>query len=595
VEYDDLPQPRRALVTRRQVVRGLALGGAVVALAGPLAACTAAPATAPASTPSSAPAGAPKTAPTAAAGGSQAGAPKTAAAGTPSSGQAAAPPTTATGTPKRGGVFTVVIDADPPSLNPMTSQVNQTFWPSNQIYDTLVKYDKDFNPMPWLAKSWNISPDGKTFTFDLVSGVKWHDGTPFTSADVSYLFKEAGPSNSNIYGLVMKELQDVDDKDPNKIVLQFGQPVGALMAYLGDPNFNILPRHVYAGSDPKTNPANSQPIGTGPFKFKEWARGDHLTLERNPDYWQSGLPYVDQVVFRFVNNPAAAVSSLEQGGASFVFTLIQPVDAQRLKNSRTVVTAGPSVLARTLDLWPNMRNKPLDNLQVRQALSLAVDRERMVSDVAFGQTRTARGPIGSLSPYFDASLPELPRDVVKANQLLDQAGLARGAGGTRFPLKLLVVSSQAQFVKTSEIVKENLADVGVAVEILAGETTTTLDAIFKRWEFDLAVYSMPLGPEPSLQLPAWLGTEGQNRAYFSNAEGYSNKLVDDLTAEAQRTVDRAQRGQLYNRIQQQIMADLPLIPLWEPIFISGYGANWMDAFTAPDDRYVSFAGVWNGA
>jgi peptide/nickel transport system substrate-binding protein len=587
VHQHPLPEPRRTLATRRQVLRSLALGGTVVALAGPLAACAPAPAAAPPSAPTTAPAAPAGAAPTAA--------PKPAAATSPPSGQTAAAPTTAAGTPKRGGTFTVIIDADPPSLNPMTSQVNQTFWPSNQIYDTLVKYDKDFNPIPWLAKSWNISPDGKTFTFDLVSGVKWHDGRPFSSADVSFLFKEAGPKNSNIYGLVMKELQEVDDKDPNKIVLRFDQPVGSLMAYLGDPNFNILPRHIYADGDPKTNPANSQPIGTGPFKFKEWARGDHLTLERNPDYWQSGLPYVDQVVFRFVNNPAAAVSSLEQGGASFVFTLIQPIDAQRLKGSRSVVTAAPSVLARTLDLWPNMRNKPLDNLQVRQALSLAVDRDRMVSDVAFGQTQTARGPIGSLSPYFDSSLPELKRDVAKANQLLDQAGLAQGAGGTRFPLKLLVVSSQAQFVKTSEIVKENLADVGVAVDILAGETTTTLDAIFKRWEFDLAVYSMPLGPEPSLQLPAWLGTEGQNHAYFSNAEGYSNKMVDDLTAEAQRTVDRAQRGQLYNRIQQQIMADLPLIPLWEPIFISGYGKDWNNAFLAPDDRYVSFASVWNGA
>ncbi len=578
-----------ALPTRRQLLVRLAFGGAALALS----ACTAAPAPSATTAPTAAPKPATTSAAaatTAPAGAANATAKPQAAPSTPAAQAATAGPT-----PKKGGTFTAIMDSDAPSLNPMTSQVLQTFYTTNQIFDTLVKYDKDFNPIPWLAKSWNISPDGKTFSFDLASGVKWHDGTPFTSADITYTFKEAGPQYSNTYTLVMKDLQDIDDSQPDKVTFRFSQPVGSLMAYLGDPNFNILPKHIYSGSDPRNNPANSQPVGTGPFKFKEWTHGDHLTLERNPDYWQSGLPYVDQVVFRFVNNPAAAVSSLEQGGASMVITQIQPIDAQRLKNSPKVAITSPSVLARTLDLWPNMRNGPLAKLEVRQALSYAVDRDRMVSDIAFGQTQTARGPIGSLSPYFDKSLPPLTRDVAKANQLLDQAGFPRPAGGTRFPLNLRVVSSQDQFVKSSEIIKENLAEVGIAVNINAAETTTTLDAIFKQWDFDVAVYSMPLGPEPSLQLPAWLGTVGQNHAYFSNAEGYSNKMVDDLTDQAQRTVDRNERATMYNKIQQQIMADLPLIPLWEPIFISGYGKEWVNAFTAPDDRYLSFASTWSSA
>jgi peptide/nickel transport system substrate-binding protein len=96
------------------------------------------------------------------------------------------------------------------------------------------------------------------------------------------------------------------------------------LASLGDRNFNILPNHIFAGLDPKRNPANSQPVGTGPFKFNDWVHGDHLTVDRNPDFWESCLPHVDQSVFRFVNNPAAAVASLEQGGASFVMTMIPP-------------------------------------------------------------------------------------------------------------------------------------------------------------------------------------------------------------------------------------------------------------------------------
>ena len=144
-------------------------------------------------------------------------------------------------------------------------------------------------------------------------------------------------------------------------------------------------------------------------------------------------------------------------------------------------------------------------------------------------------------------------------------------------------------MSTAQIVKENLADVGISVNIIAAEVTTTLEAIFKKWDFDLAVYSMPLGPEPSLQLPAWLGTAGINHAYFSNAEGYSNSTVDDLTAQAQQTVSMAERNDIYGKIQRQIMADLPLIPLWEPILQSAYRNSYVNAFLAPDDRYLSFA------
>jgi peptide/nickel transport system substrate-binding protein len=487
-----------------------------------------------------------------------------------------------------GGTFVVALDADAPTLNPMVSQVLETFWTCNQIFDTLVKYDKNFKPIPWLAKSWTVSPDGKTFEFVMNTNIKWHDGTPFTNDDVVYTFQEAGPKYSNTYDLVMKNLTSIDSSDPAKLVFSFSQPVGALMSYLGDPNFSILPKHLFAGTDVTTSAVNSKPVGTGPFMFKEWVKGDHLTLTKNPNYWQAGLPHFDTLIFRTVSNPTAAVSALQQGSVNFVMTEVPPVSAQSLRGSSSITTLAPSVLARTLDLWPNLRSPTLSKLAVRQALSLAVDRPRMVTDIAFGQTKTARGPIGSTSPYFDKSLPELKQDVAKANSMLDAAGFPK-KNGTRFTLKLRVVSSQSQFVSTAQIVKENLADIGIDINIVAAETTTTLDAIFKNWDFDLAVYSMPLGPEPALQLPAWLGAAGINHAYYSNAEGYTNTTVDSLTAQAQRTVSATARNAIYNQIQQQIMADLPMIPLWEPVLISAYSNDYANAFLAPDDRYLSFA------
>lgn len=488
-----------------------------------------------------------------------------------------------------GGTLTVTLSADPSSLNPMLSQTSPTFATANQIFDTLVKYDSDFNPVPWLAKSWTISEDGQTFEFVLNEGIKWHDGTPFTNDDIVFTFSEMGPKFSNTYKLVMKDLVGIDAGTPGKITFRFSKPVGAFMSYLGDPNFNILPKHIYASGDPQENPANSAPIGTGPFKFKEWSRGDHLTLEKNVEYWQPGLPHFDTIVFRPVANPATAVGAIEQGGVQLVVANVPPINALALQGSPDITTLAPSVLARTLNLWPNLRNTPLSDIKVRQAISLAVDRPRMVTSIGFDQTVTARGPIGSGSPYMDKSLPEIVKDNAKAEALLDEASYPRKDGGVRFSLLLRVVSSQTQFVNTAQIVKEDLADIGIEVNIEATEQTAALDAIFKRWEFDLAVYSMPLGPEPALQLPAWLGTVGINNAYFSNAQGYSSKVVDDLTAEAQVTIDLAARSEIYNRIQKQIMDDLPMIPLWEPVLISAYRSDHVHMFDAPDERYLSLA------
>jgi peptide/nickel transport system substrate-binding protein len=507
-------------------------------------------------------------------------------------GSGANPSGSSSGTPKKGGSLVISLDSDPATLNPITTQVNQTYWVSNQIFDTLLRYDKSFNPTPGLARSWTVSSDGKTYKFTLAENVKWHDGTPFTSADVAFTYQTLGPKYNPNYTAVFKYLASIDASKPNEITLQFSQPSGALLSFLGDPNFNILPKHIFSQGDPKANPANSNPVGTGAFKFKEWMRGDHITLVRNDNYWEQGFPYFDQLTFQITANAAAATSALERGDIGFVLIQIQPVDGKRLSNSSVLKVVSPSVLARTLDLWPNLRNPILNDLKVRQAISLAINRPRMVTDIAFGTTKPARGPLGSRSPYFDSTLPTLSRDIQKANQMLDDAGRKKGSDGTRFTVKLRVVATVDQFVKTAQLVKENLADVGINVNIIAAETTTTLDAVFNKWDFDFAVYSVPLGPEPSLTWSQYFGSGSISHAAFSNAEAYSNPEFDGLVAQSQVAVDKAARKKIYDQLQQIVMKDLPTIPLWEPLFLSGYRNEFANAFTQPDDRYIRFLGAW---
>jgi peptide/nickel transport system substrate-binding protein len=494
--------------------------------------------------------------------------------------------------PRRGGTFVVALDADPPSLNPIINEVLQTMYPANQVFETLVGYDDKFNPIPRLALSWNLSQDNRTVRFNLARNAKWHDGRPFTSADVKFTLEVFGPRYSAAYKPVFETLEAVETPDANTVVLRFSKPNGILLSFLGDPAFIIVPRHVFETGDGRTHPGNIRPVGTGPFKVQEWIRGDHITMIRNEEYYQSGLPYLDQVIFRIIPNAASQVAALERGEISMVMTRISPVDARRFQNSPAVKVVAPSVLARILGVWPNLRVAPLNSLRVRQAISLAMDRPRMVEQIALGQSVTARAPIGSTSPYFDSSLPELRRNLDAANKLLDEAGLKRGADGVRATLRLHHVSTIPDFVRSGQIVKENLEDVGIRVNIVTGEVATILDAIFRTWDFDLAIYTAPMGPEPGTRWSTWLSTDGLTRAYFTNAPGYQNLRVDRLVRDSVAVVDRKKRTEIYHAIQKIIMADLPVIPLWEPKFLSGYRTEYDNVFLQPDDRFINFTRTW---
>ena len=494
--------------------------------------------------------------------------------------------------PRRGGTLVVGMDADPPSLNPITTVANQTLYPSNQIYDTLVGYDEKFNPVPRLATSWTFSPDGKMFRFNLARNVKWHDGRPFSSADVKFTIEVLGPRYNPLYPSLFGALESVDTPDQNTVIIRFKEPNAVLLSFLGDPAMNILPKHIYEVGDARTNPANVNPVGTGAFKFREWVRGDHLTLVRNEAYFRPNLPYLDQIVFRVVPSAASQVAALERGEIQVLMPQIAPSDAQRLARSQGVKVVSKNLGADFTGLWPNLRVPPLNSLRVRQALSLAADRQRMVEQITLGQSKSARAPISSTSPYFDPTLPELKRDVAAANKLLDEAGLKRGPDGMRFTVRIHHVSTLPDFVKTAQILRENFEDIGVRVNLVSGEVATTLEAIFANWDFDLAVYSARVGPEPGLQYPRWFTTRGLTRAFFSNATGYSNLTVDRLTQQSVTIVDKDKRTAVYRQIQRVIMVDLPTIPLWEFLVLGAHRTELENVFAQPDHRYIYFAETW---
>ena len=225
---------------------------------------------------------------------------------------------------------------------------------------------------------------------------------------------------------------------------------------------------------------------------------------------------------------------------------------------RSPAGAGGSFCVRTV--IPNLEHKPLDRAEVRQALNLAIDRDRLVQQVLFGQGRAARGPIASTMWAFDPTLPAFRRDVAAANQLLDKAGLAKGADGFRFKLTAVMPNT---VTKTVEVLKENLAEVGVNVELKAVEFNEANQAVFVKREFDLGYASYCNGPDPEIGVRRAYDSTNIKPVLFSNGAAYRNPEVDELFTRAVAEVDRAKRLPLYAELQRRLVADLPYFWLYE--------------------------------
>lgn len=233
--------------------------------------------------------------------------------------------------PARGGTATLLISSEPPVLTTIAHTAYNSVYVSPKVTEGLLTYDFDLNPQPLLAKSWAISDDGLRYTFNLRSGVKWHDGKPFTAADVAFsirTLKEVHPRGRNTF----LNLTDVETPDELTAVLVLSKPAPYLITALAAAESPIVPKHLYEGTKVTENPVNLAPIGTGAFKFKAWVRGSHVVYERNPDYWDAPRPYLDQLIVRFIPDAAARAIAIETGEIDLApSTPVAYSDLDRLK------------------------------------------------------------------------------------------------------------------------------------------------------------------------------------------------------------------------------------------------------------------------
>jgi peptide/nickel transport system substrate-binding protein len=243
--------------------------------------------------------------------------------------------------PRRGGIMTVHFPTEQRILNPSLQASTGVYIVGGKIQEPLVDLDAAGNPAPCLAESWEATPDGKTITFKLRQGVTWHDGRPFTSADVQFTAMEMWKKILN-YGTTLQLFLDaVDTPDAHTAIFRYSRPMplNLLLRALPDLGY-VSAKHIYEGTDIRQNPANTAPMGTGPFRFVQYERGQFIIADRNPNYWRNNMPYLDRVVWRVVSDRSAAAAQMESGQLLFSpFSALSIADFTRARTRWNSISA----------------------------------------------------------------------------------------------------------------------------------------------------------------------------------------------------------------------------------------------------------------
>jgi peptide/nickel transport system substrate-binding protein len=484
----------------------------------------------------------------------------------------------AAGTPRRGGTLVVAAGADPGQLNTAITTAGGTHYVADHIYNGLVGLDDELNPVPELAASWQITEGGKVYTFKLQPNVKWHDNQPFTSADVKFTFEQALLKfHARTKGALENVLAGIDTPSDDTVVFRFKQPYGPLLQRLDVVEAPIIPKHIYEGKNIQTDPANNAPIGTGPFMFSDYVKGDHVTLVRNPNYFRAGLPYLDKVIFRIIPDANTAALALEQGEVDYLNS-VQGPDVTRWRTSDDIKLAegfggGGGTLCQNV-LIPNlMKDSPFNKLEVRQAFYQALDRQFILDNVYFGQGTLSTGPISRQMVWaYTPDVKAYPHDVGAANQLLDQAGYPRGADGTRFTIVFTHPTAQATLAAA---MREQLKQVGINLQLEPLDVNAANDKVFVKKTFDLGYASYCNGSDPEIGVRRVYVSNNIGPVLFSNGAGYKNDRVDALLDQAAALTDRSERAKLYAEMQKIIVNEVPYFWINDS---SGYRA-YRSAFT----------------
>lgn len=480
----------------------------------------------------------------------------------------------AQGTPKSGGTLKMGMQADPAQLDPQITQLTAAWHVIEHVYDTLIRPNEKLEPVPALATEWSTSADGLTLTFKLRDGVKWHNGRTFTSDDVKYTYERViDPKTASPYVSDFDNVAKVETPDPLTVVFAMKAPDSSFLSKLMGQSLYVVPKEVVE----KEGDLMQTMVGTGPFKFVEYIPNTSVKLEKNPDYWEPGKPYLDGIEMQIVSDDTQRSTALETNTVDFIE--YAPVkDLERLKGDSSLAIAGDqNTNIRYMAI--NVAKPPFDKPEVRQAISMAIDRKPIIESAVFGYGT----PTNIVFPAtywagFKSDIPAADIDGAKA--------LLAKAGATGLKCKIQSWAQYAFLSNAAIVIQEQLKQIGINAEMDLQENATLLDNYFKG-NFDLSVTGTSAYVDPNDVIQGNFGT-GES----SNGMKYSNPKVDDLIKQGTTETDIRKRAEVYVQIQKILLEDLP----WVNLFIANqYEAmkNYVKGYVhIPTGSNISIKEAW---
>lgn len=453
----------------------------------------------------------------------------------------------------------VALQSDGKSLDPHTVSDAASMHLIENMYSTLLRYkDGTYGEVELdLAKSYEISEDGKTYTFHLHQGVKFHEtGREVTANDVQYSIERIieQKARSSHFAL-LEEIQVIDD---STIVLKLTQPMAPFMIYLANPMNAIVDKEVVEKNNGSLDSADA---GCGPFKLVEWKKDQHLILEKNAEYFVEGLPYLDKITFRPIPDATAQTTAIRNKEVDIILDVTTKQALVLKKAEGIVVEMIPGTFWEYLGI--NTTREPLDDARVRQAIAYALDREALNKMVKFGMATILDGGVLPEThwAYADLHLYAKP-DPAKAKQLLADAGVENG-----FKTTIKVGSDFEYQVQAAQIIKQQLKPLGIEIEVSGLESGIFFDSLGKH-DFDMTVVG-------------WLGFIDPDEFFYNifhsegkwNQQVYANKDFDALLEEGRVTTDQAKRKEIYTQIQKILAEDVPMAFLYMNPRIAAYQEN----------------------
>lgn len=434
--------------------------------------------------------------------------------------------------PVRGGHLRVALPDEPPGLDPTSNTaaaIDRVVY--GNICEALVMVNDKGEIVPGLAERWEMSADGLRYTFHLRKAVKFHNGEPFDSQVAAWNIKRAmAEGTQNPHPEYFRGITDIQTPDPHTLVLSLEEPDALFLFHMAEGDSVMLPMKGY-------QEMKSKPVGTGPFKFVEWVRGDRVVMERFEGYWNPKLPYLDKVTMRFIPDASAQVAALKAGDIDVIGYIAAPESLQEFLNDKRFKVFNGTTTGEVI-LSTNNKAKPFDDVRVRRAMAHAIDRKKVVEMAMFGYGT----PIGShwspSTPYYVDLTGMYPYDPDRAKALLKEAGYPNG-----FEAVIKLPDRYSYSRRSGEVIADMLAKVGIKLKIEIIEWGQWIDRVFKNKDYQLTCIG---------HVEAWdIGIYAKRGYYFN----YESPRFNEVYAKALKAVTEQDKARYFGECQRIIAED----------------------------------------